>query len=213
MILQKTAAIYTRMTRLITYFLIAFFILPIVSTVQAQDSNTRKLFFETSIDGQTLSYRDDGFDSADRGGGFSFRVGWGISDLATLYIGVNGSRLDGINNGVIDQEYEFGAFEIGSRFNFRTGEALVPFADVALRGVASQLTEVDLEFLGGGLMLGGGASYFVSPAIALTAGLRVGFGQFNEIKLGGISAELNNSDFGYGEVRYSFGVIFYPLKP
>ena len=201
------------MHRSITYILLAFFFCSAQVAAQGQASNTRKLFLETSIDGQSLSYRNDGFDSADRGGGFSFRAGWGISDLTTLYIGVNGSRLDGVNNGVIDQEYEYGAFEIGSRFNFRTGEALVPFADVALRGVASQLQSVDLEFLGGGITLGGGASYFVSPTIALTAGLRFGFGTFNEIKLGSISAELNEQEFGYGEIRYSFGVIFYPLKP
>ena len=213
MILQKTVSTYTRMTHTITYLFLAFLFLSLPSTAEAQDSNTRKLFLETSIDGQTVSYRDDGFDSADRGGGFSFRAGWGISDLATLYIGVNGSRMNNLNNGVIDQEYEFGAFEIGSRFNFRTGEALVPFADVALRGVASQLTESDLEFLGGGIMLGGGASYFVSPYIALTAGLRFGAGTFNEIRFGDITTDLNSREFGFGEVRYSFGVIFYPLKP
>ena len=213
MIRQNATALYTLMTRIHTYFLLAFVFLSFSSATQAQDSNTRKLFLQTSIDGQSLSYRDDGFDSADRGGGFSFRVGWGISDLTTLYIGINGSRLDGINNGVIDREYEFGAFEVGARFNFRTGHTLVPFADVALRAVATQLQDVDLEFLGGGMTVGGGASYFVTPSVALTAGLRFGTGRFNEIKLGGISADLNNNDFGYGEIRYSFGVIFYPLKP
>ena len=212
MILQNATSSYTLMTRSITYlFLVALF-LSGNSESWAQDSNTRKLFLQTSIDGQSITYRDDGFDSADRGGGFSFRVGWGVSGLTTLYIGVNGSKLDGVNNGVIDEEYEFGAFEIGARFNFRSGQTLVPFADVALRGVATQLQDVDLEFLGGGLTLGGGASYFVSPTVALTAGLRFGFGNFNEIKLGGITADLDAADFGYGEIRYSFGVIFYPLR-
>ena len=212
MMSQNARSIYTLMTRLFTYLFLAALFLSTNSVSSAQESNTRKLFLESSIDGQSLSYRDDGFDSADRGGGFSFRVGWGISDLATLYIGVNGSKLDGINNGVIEQEYEFGALEIGSRFNFRTGQTLVPFADVALRGVAVQLQDVDLEFTGGGLMLGGGASYFVSPAVALTAGLRFGFGNFDEIRLGGITANIEDADIGFGELRYSFGVIFYPIK-
>ena len=179
---------------------------------EAQESNTRKLFLQTSIDGQSVNYGNRNFDGSDQGGGFSFRAGWGISDLATLYIGVNGSRLDGETNGVVNEEYEFGALEIGSRFNFRTGNALVPFVDVALRGVGAQVTDRNIEFVGGGLTIGGGVSYFVSPTIALNAGLRVGFGTFNELTLGDITINIEDDDIGYGEQRFSFGVIFYPLR-
>lgn len=201
------------MARFLTYIVTVILLLSNTSIASAQESNTRKLFLQTSIDAQSLNYNEDNFDSADRGGGFSFRAGWGISDLTTLYIGINGSRMNDVNNGVIDREYEFGAFEIGSRFNFRSGQPLVPFVDVALRGVATQLLDIDLEFLGGGITIGGGASYFVSPTVALNAGLRVGFGGFNEIRFGQLSTSVDSDEFGYGEARFSFGVIFYPLKP
>lgn len=200
------------MARTFTYSTVIVLFLATTGLAWGQESNTRKLFLQTSIDGQSLNYSDNSFSGTDGGGGFSFRAGWGISELATLYIGVNGSRLDGEGNGVISEEYEMGALEIGSRFNFRSGESWVPFVDIALRGVGVQLLDVDLEFAGAGIMIGGGVSYFVSPTIALTAGLRVGVGAFNEITLGNISAQLDDNEIGYSEARLSFGVIFYPLR-
>ena len=89
---------------------------------------------------------------------------------------------------------------------------LVPYLDVSFRAVAVAYDEADLEFRGGGIALGGGASYFVSPAVALDAALRIGGGGFEEVQLGGLSAEIDPDDFGYGEGRLSLGVTFYPLR-
>ncbi len=176
----------------------------------AQPSNTQRLFLQASLDGQSLNYNEDDFDDTDDGGGLSFRAGWSVSRVVTLYAGLAGSRIDGETNGVINDEYGWGGGEIGARFNLLPSRRWVPYLDVALRGVAA--TEDDLEFRGGGITLGGGIAYFVSPTVALDAGLRLGGGGFSEVQLGDFSAEIDEDDFGYGEGRFSLGVTFYPLR-
>ncbi len=182
-----------------------------VSTASAQRSNTEKLFLHVTIDGQVLTFDEDGFSNSDTGGGLSLRAGWGVTQLVTLYLGLNGARMEGRINR-LNYEYDWGAFEIGSRFNFRSGEPFVPFVDVALRAVAAQQESIDLEFLGGGLTIGGGAAYFVTPYIAFNAGFRLGLGGINEIRFGNLSVDVDANDFGYGEQRFSVGMVFYPIK-
>ena len=175
-------------------------------------SNTEKLFLQFSLDGQQLIFSEDRRDANDTGGGISARAGWGFSQLFTLYLGLNGARMEGRGNPFVEDDYDWGAVEIGGRFNFRSGKQLVPFADVALRGVAAVREDIDLEFLGGGITLGGGVAYFVSPAIALEAGFRFGGGGFNEVRVGALSLDIDPDDFGYGETRFSFGIVAYPLR-
>lgn len=184
-----------------------------VCTAVAQDSKTTKLFLNATLGGQSLFFDENSLEHRDAGGSISFRAGWGFSDLFTLHIGVNGAQMQGDDNPVVDDgDYEWGAFEIGGRFNFRSGKSLVPFADVALRAVAAVREDVDLEFLGGGFTLGGGVAYYLSRSIALEAGLRLGAGGFNEVKLGAVSFDLDPDNFGFGERRFSLGLVFYPLR-
>ena len=145
-------------------------------------------------------------------GGLTLRAGWGISRLATLYLGFQGARIDGETNGIVNEEYDWGGFELGSRFNFRSGKPFVPYVDVALRAVAAIQEDIDLEFQGGGITIGGGVAYFLSPHISLDAGLRFGFGGFDEVRFGPISVEVDPDTFGYGERRFSIGMTFYPLN-
>jgi hypothetical protein len=178
----------------------------------AQPANTSGLFVQLALDGQSLNFNEDDFDETDDGGGLALRAGYGVSRVVTLYLGASGARVDGETNGVINDEYDWAAGEIGARFNLLPSARLVPYLDVALRGVAATYDEADLEFRGGGIALGGGASYFVSPTVALDAALRIGGGGFEEVQLGGLSADIDPDDFGYGEGRLSLGVTFYPLR-
>ena len=173
-------------------------------------SNTEGLFLQLAVDGQALNYNEDDLDQNDNGGGLSARVGYGFSPLFTLYGGVSGARVDGDTNGVISEEYSFVAAEIGARFNFNRGRALRPYLDVALRGVRASEDDLDLEFTGGGVAVGGGLAYFVSPSVAIDGALRIGAGRFDEVELGDFGLDLD--DAGYGEGRLSLGLTFYPLR-
>ena len=191
-------------------------LLPTTTALAQEDpdikSNTERLFLQVSLDGQSLDYREEAFSDTVNGGGLSIRAGWGVSELVTIYAGFMGATIDGETNGITGDEYSWSGGELGVRLNFRSGQSLVPYADFALRGVAATEDDLDLEFRGGGFTLGGGVSYFVTPAIALDAGLRFGGGNFNEVQVGNISAGLDEDDFGYGEGRLSFGLTFYPLR-
>ncbi|WP_143815362.1 outer membrane beta-barrel protein [Longibacter salinarum] len=175
-------------------------------------SNTERLFLQISLDGQSIDYRDDAFSETDNGGGLSLRAGWGVSPLVTIYVGVTGASIDGQSSAITGNDYSWSGGELGLRLNFRSGRSLVPYADVALRGVAATEDDRDVEFRGGGFTLGGGVSYFFTPAVALDAGLHFGGGRFDEVQVGNISAGLDEDEFGYGEGRFSLGLTFYPLR-
>jgi len=175
-------------------------------------SNTERLFLQVTLDAQSVDYREEAFSETDSGGGLTLRAGWGVSPLVTLYAGVTGATIDGDTNGITDDAYSFGGGELGVRLNFRSGRSLIPYANVALRGVAATEDDLDLEFRGGGITLGGGVAYYVTPAIAIDAGLHFGGGRFNEVQVGDLTADIDSDDFGYGEGRLSFGLSFYPLR-
>ena len=177
----------------------------------AQASNTEGLFLHLALDGQSLDYSDDGIDNRDGGGGLALRVGYGFSPVFTLYGGLSGADMDGGDNPVAGGDYGFGAGEIGARFHFNRGSDLRPYLDVALRGVVADLEERGAEFRGGGVALGGGLAYYLSPTVALDAAVRVGGGRFDDLDLGRVSLDLGD-DSGYGEGRISLGVTLYPMR-
>ncbi|MEM1116846.1 MAG: outer membrane beta-barrel protein [Bacteroidota bacterium] len=192
-------------------FLAAAFAL-IAAPASAQRATTDGLFLQVSADAQSLFFNEDDFDQRDDGTGLSLRAGYGVSRVVTLYLGLAGSRVEGATNGVIDQPYDWGGGEIGARVNLLPSRRLQPYLDVALRGVEARNDDFNLEFRGGGVTVGGGVAYFVSPAVALDAGLRFGGGGFNEVQLGRFSVDTDPDDLGYGEGRLSLGATFYPLR-
>ena len=184
----------------------------LAAPASAQRSTTQGLFLQLSADGQALGFNEDDFDETDDGGGLALRAGYGVSRVVTLYVGVSGAQVDGETNGVINDTYDWTAGEIGARLHLLPSARLVPYLDVALRGVAATYDEADLEFRGGGAALGGGLAYYVSPSVALDVALRFGGGGFEEVQLGGLSADIDADDFGYGEGRFSVGLTAFPLR-
>lgn len=179
---------------------------------QENESRTEKLFLNVTLGAQGLYFDGAGMKENDPGGSISLRAGWGFTELFTLYLSLNGAQMNGGGNPFVGDDYEWGALELGGRFNFRSGKKLVPFADAALRAVAVVREDIDLEYLGGGITLGGGASYYLTPAVALEVGLRLGWGGFNEVEQGTVMLALDPDDFGYAESRLSFGLVFYPFR-
>lgn len=178
----------------------------------AQSSNTEKLFLQVTLDGQGLAYNEDDFSDGDGGGGLSLRAGWGVSRVVTLYAGFGGARMDEEMDSFIGNEYDWGTAEVGARFNLLPSRRFVPYLDVALRGVSATDDDLDFDFTGGGIALGGGASYFISPSVALDAAFRIGGGSFEDVEFGSLATDIDEDDFEYGEGRFSLGLTFYPLR-
>jgi hypothetical protein len=177
-------------------------------------SNTEGLYLGAAANGTRLYFDEDDFDVNDGGGGLALRAGYGVSRVVTLFVGVSGARLDGENNGVINDDYDYGVGELGARFHFGGGRrALVPYLEASLQGAAATYGDrFDLEFRGGALALGGGLAYYVTPLLALDAGLRVAGGEFDEVDFGPVSVDVDGDDFGFGAVQLTLGLTWFPLR-
>lgn len=191
---------------------LALVLLAAAAAPASAQSTTRGLFLQVSADGQSLNFNEDDFRETDGGGGLALRAGYGLSRVVTLYAGVSGAQVDGETNGVINDTYDWTAGELGARLHLLPSARLIPYLDVALRGVAATYDEADLEFRGGGIAFGGGLAYYVTPSVALDAALRLGGGGFDEVQGGALSLDVDPDDFGYGEGRLSVGLTVFPLR-
>ena len=85
-----------------------------------------------------------------------------------------------------------------------------------MRVAGAQLLDIngnsadDMELAGAGLMIGGGASYFVSPTLAINAGLYVGLGTFTDLETGSIP--IAEDELGFTEARFALGLVYYPMR-
>ena len=190
-------------------------LLAVAAPASAQSrSNTEGLYLGGSLGSTALFFDEADYDVNDEGGGLNLRVGYGFSRLFTLYLGVGGARIDGVNNGLVNDEYDFGYGELGALFHFSSARrAWVPYLDIALAGVeASYDDDFDLAFRGGALALGGGVKYYVSEPLALDFGLRVRGGAFDEVETGRARFDLNADDFEFGTAQLTFGLSWFPFR-
>lgn len=185
----------------------------LVLPAQAQRrSNTTGLFLNAHLSGNSASYDFDNFDAfadeSDSGGGLGVQIGYGFSPLVTLYLGINGAAMDSDD---VEDAYTLAHVDLGGQFNFQSGRsAAVPYATVALsaRQVNFETDFGDVNFNGGGLTLGGGLKYFLSPKVALDVGLTGTFGTFTEIDFGDAAFDINEIDAT--SVRLALGLSFFP---
>ena len=178
-------------------------------------SNTRGFYVQATLGGTQLHFDEDNFDEHDGGGGLALRAGYGVSRIVTLFAGASGSRMDGENNGLIDDDYDFGVGELGARFHIVNAgrRALVPYLEASFQAAAATYDAAfDLEFRGGAFGLGGGIAYYVSEPLALDLGLRFAGGSFNEVDLGDVAFDIDEDDFGFGVSRLTFGLSWFPFR-
>lgn len=187
-----------------------------IPTAQAQRSNTRGFLLEGSLYGTGLDIEGD---DAGGGGGLGLRVGYGVSQLVTLYLGLGGAALepeDPVLDLITDNDdIGLGYADLGVEFNFGSSRnALRPFANVALSGAALAVdppgNDNDAAINGGGLTFGGGLRYFVSPVLALKGSLRLGGGEFSEAEVDGDEVPFENAEFGTG--RLHVGLSWFPMR-
>lgn len=175
-------------------------------------SNTRGLYLNVHASATSITYEADDFedfDETDGGGGLGVEVGYGFSPLVSLFVALNGSGMEADGG----DTYTLGHGDLGVRFNFRSGERLVPYASLAVTGRQATFefeNGGEIELSGGGGTLGGGLAYFVSPRLALDAGLRLTAGTFTDVSVGRLT--VSNFDVDAGSGRLVFGLSWFPTR-
>jgi outer membrane protein with beta-barrel domain len=178
-------------------------------------SNTRGILLSASLSGNSFD-SDELVDDTKSGGGFGAQLGWGFTPLFSLVAGAGGARID-----VEDTDFVLVHFDLLARFNFRSGaHAFVPYVeggvsariagqDDAIVSDGAGTRTVDLELSGGAFTLGGGFHYFVSPIVALGAGLQLSSGEFSTVKFDNVSRD--GFEFDATSTRLNVALTLYPM--
>ena len=194
---------------------------------RAAPSNTSGFFLQGHVSGAGL-----GIESAEVGGGsgLGLKIGYAPSDLLTLYVGLDGAVLENDEPFLPETRFEdelgLVVADLGAQFNFGGGKRrTVPYVGLALSAVAAVYDtdnydrdrfdrdrfddEPDVTLAGGGLSIGGGLRYFMSPTVALDGGLTFTGVNFSELEIDGQNFD---TDFDGGTVRLTFGIAWYPTR-
>lgn len=202
------------------HLLLAALALGLTTTAQAQFSDTEgfqlgaslyatslTLDFDDASLGDEVGSIDDKIDFS--GGGLGVRLGYGFSRLFTLYADLGAANVEAED----EDEGAAAHFELGGEFSFGTpAQQWVPFVNVALQGFAIGDEEDgdSYAFSGGGIKVGGGVSYFLTPQFAARAALSASAGsitQFN-IESDGVDVSVDVEDATYTTGRLHLGVTY-----
>ena len=186
---------------------------PVGTPQMARPSNTTGLFVQAHFNGNGITLGDA---DPERGGGFGFKLGYGIAPFVTLYAGLDVARMK-TENHILEEigkaGYGLGHLDLGVRLNIG-GErnALVPYLDAAFSGRTAVLNSVyggELVYSGGGSSVGGGLKFFVSEVLALDGGVQMTFGGFNEVEIRGRAKQI---DMDATTTRLNLGLSWYPFR-
>jgi len=193
----------------------AILVTAIPATAQELRSNTRGLLLGVNVHGSSLKVEEG---SRESGGGVGVTAGWGISRQVAVFLHGDVVNVD-ITDPEIPGSYSVGVGEIGARISFRTSEdRFIPHITAALavqRATASlDLTptlSTEVEIRGPAFTLGGGFSYFFTPAIAVDVSLFVTSGRFTEVRFGDLTADIGDLDSQ--AARFNVGLLWFPMLP
>lgn len=183
--------------------------------VAQSDANTRGLFLNVRTGGHGVAFENDD-EGTGHGGGL--RLGYGISDRFTMYLGIEAAGMKGelaFEEFAAGDEFNVAFIELGGRYHFRPQERLVPFADasLAIMGVAYEKDQTtngsDVTYGGLGGSFGGGVMYFVTPKFAVEGAASFVPGNLWDRSVG---SQDNSVDIGMASVRMTVGVSFYPFR-
>ena len=149
-------------------------------------------------------------DEVESGGGLSLRLGYGISENIVLYAELQGANVESAD---IDDTYTLTHVDLGGRYHFGgAASALRPFVGAAVtgRGASFDLGDETLDIRGPALTLGGGLEYFLSRTVALEAGLKFSFGEFNEGRIGDGDWEDLDEEVSATTSRLNLGIAWHP---
>jgi hypothetical protein len=149
------------------------------------------------------------------GGGLGLRVGYGFSPLFTLYADLGGGAVEPEEDGD-DTDDSIGFLELGGEFTFGdSASPWRPFVNVGLQAfVIGSEDEEDLggtvTFGGGGLKVGGGVNYFLTPQLAARFSLDAGAGALTTIDVdaNGFDEDADLDDSSYSIARLHLGLSY-----
>lgn len=174
-------------------------------------SAPEKIFIHAHYSRNGISVANGGSRS---GKGVGLKFGYAFNQLFTIYVGIDGAKMDREVAPELQSEYgsstAVGHFDLGSQLNFRAGHALVPYLDASLSGVAESLTfeRRRHRYSGFGVTIGGGVKYFLSRKFAVDGGISIALARFRQVQ----SVEQTRaSNAGVATSRLNLGITWYPL--
>lgn len=157
-----------------------------------------------NVNGAALAFEGGG--DAETGGGGGLVLGWGFTNLLTLYLEISGAELD-LANG--SDTYTLSHADLGVRFNFRDGGKR--WRPYALVGFGARAAGMDIlgdlfTISGSSLNFGGGVAYFFSRKISADVGFKWNAGDFTEAEYRGATLAIEESAVSS---RFSLGVNYW----
>lgn len=179
-------------------------------------ANTSGLLLGLSLGGSSIR-SDDLNSSRESGAGASAQLGWGLTRNFALLLDVSGARIESVGG-----DFDLAHVDIGGRWHFVSdSRALVPFLQVGVSGRAAgrqnvfmademgNVYEGDLRIVGGGVSVGGGLQYFVSPKWALGGQLEWTTGSFTRVQFNNVSVDGLRIDAT--SARVNMGFTWFPI--
>ena len=202
-----------------------FFVLLLAAPLATAQSNTTGLYLNARLGGvgsnAEVELADDVvLDLEEGGGSLDLAVGYGVSPAVTLFARVQGAAFDGRDD---LGDYGVAFVDLGARLHFGAGQRrLVPYAEAALTGHSLSFDNYfglaeDLTASGGAFTLGGGVQYFLSPSVALDAGIGLSLGRLDQYEAGrtitgDVDVESDLDDVSLNSFRIGLGVALYPFR-
>ncbi len=178
----------------------------------AQDAPSRTNGLLVGVHVLAASLEPDGPDpEPERGGGVGLTLGWGLTSVFTLYLGVDASEIHPDDD---EDHYTLASYDLGGRFSFGGGRRwAVPYLDVAFAGfdVVQDTEEGEVSASGTGMTLGGGMQWFIRRRLAIDASVKVSMGTLQELEVDGdvIEEELDEDIL---TTRLRIGVSWRPWR-
>ena len=181
----------------------------LTSPARAQAPDREGFGVGARLYGASLSIDIDGYTESASGGGAELRVGYRFNPTVSVFLSAGGATLQPEGENL--DAYRFGTADLGAQFNLLPSRALNPYLRAALTGQVAAFdipgTSDNLEARGGGITLGGGLLYAVSPKLSLDLSLDATGGRFTELVFDGdTTSNFDEIDSGIG--RLGFGLVF-----
>lgn len=183
----------------------------------AAQSSNRGFMLNLHLTGQSLALVGDDRPT-DAGGGLGVAVGYGFNERIILLLNVDGASLesDDAVAGTRSEPYDVVTADLGVRMNLgNEGMKTRPYINAAFTGIVQAYefsaggADNEVVVSGGGLTIGGGVQYFLSPGFALDLAVQATQAAFTEVTVNDIDEELAEGD-AITASRVQLGVTWHP---
>lgn len=193
--------------RLVSLFVL--FMLSLGTTLQAQpfEFNRDLVFVNAHLSGTAMGFKEVEI-GTQMGAGLGVLLGYDFTPKLAGFMGLNGSF---VSSSDLGRTPLLTHFDLGVQFAIGKMETMMPYGTVAY---SRWWNTVDqgygrLKTRGGGMTLGGGIKYPLSPLLDIDLGFVATFGGFSRATLDGLSREV---DLDATAARLTAGVIWYPWR-